>query len=197
MQSSPGDFVCPVCRQVDLMKKVSVVYNAGISSGRYAGATAGVVIGRGVMVGHSELSGMSQTNLSQRLTPPTPPARPRGRGCLSTAGIIVSAVIGAIPLQILVAILFIPHKPLNADDVSTITIMSIIVCLCVASVIGIMAVTRPKILAQKAEYARAVQRWYEAMANWERLYYCERDDVVFFPGIPSSCVSAYDIYRLL
>ncbi len=197
MQSSPGDFVCPVCKQIDQMKKVSVVYNAGISSGSYAGATAGIVAGRGVMVGHSQLSGIAQTNLSQRLTPPSPPARPRGRGCLATAGIIVSAVIGAIPLQILVAILFIPHKPLSADDVSTITIMSVIVCLCAITVMGIMVVTRPKIRAQKAEYARGVQRWYEAMANWERLYYCERDDVVFYPGVISSCVAAHEMYRVL
>ena len=46
--------------------------------------------------------------------------------------------------------------------------------------------------AWQAEHAR----WQAAMAKWEALYYCFRDDVVYFPGSPSA-VPASSMWTVL
>jgi hypothetical protein len=56
----------------------------------------------------------------------------------------------------------------------------------VAVVVGETKSSERKQDAGQAELAR----WQVAMAKWEALYYCFRDDVVFFPDSPAAIPAA-------
>lgn len=188
MQHSPEDFTCPVCKQIDRVEKVSAVYEAGTSIGAYSGGTMGVGLAGGVIgvgVAQTSLTGMNQTNRSLRLAPPPQPPPPQGESCLF--GGLLFLCIGGGLLGLGMAF----------SDKYEHLVGAILFVACVASFVGLLVVANRNSRIRKAEHARQIERWRVAVANWERLYYCGRNDVVFIPGNPETCVPAYELYKLL
>src|SRR5579859_491109 len=97
MQESSHILQCPLCGRVDRVEKVTSVYQAGSSTGNYSGKTTGVGSAGGklvVMNGRTELSGVQQSWLSQKLTPPDSPAVRIGRRGSSWTPLLILALIG-------------------------------------------------------------------------------------------------------
>lgn len=51
--------------------------------------------------------------------------------------------------------------------------------------------------ARRAHYEAEHQHWKQAIAVWDQLYYCTRDDVVFLPGRPEMHTQACQMRHLL
>jgi hypothetical protein len=189
MQHTPEDFTCPVCKQIDRVEKVSAVYEAGTSIGAYSGDTVGVGLAGGVIgvgMAQTSLTGTTHTNRSLRLAPPPPPPPPPGAGCGMAGLLFLSLVAGLMGLGILTV------------EGNTERLMGVVLFVAgAAGFVSIVIVTGRSSRIKKAEHARQVERWRVAVASWERLYYCGRNDVVFIPGNPETCVPAYELYKLL
>jgi hypothetical protein len=190
MQHSSEDFICPVCKQIDRVEKVSVVHAAGTSTGAYSGGTVGIGVAGGTIGlggAHTNLTGMSQTNLSQRLAPPAPPPPPEGAGCFVGGLLFLLLIAGMVGLE----------TALTTEISNTRLIAAAVVVACAAGFAGIITITSRSARVKKAKHAEQVARWQQAIMNWERLYYCGRNDIVFIPGMAESCVPAYELYKLL
>jgi hypothetical protein len=190
MTLSPEDFVCPVCKQTDRVEKVSTVYAAGISTGAYSGGTTGIGISSGGAIGvgaaHTNLTSVMQTQLSWRLAPPPRPLPPTAKWRGGTIGLLIFLAFAWL----------IGFAATAASEITAKGIGIAVILLSIAGTIGLITSMQPE-RAKKVEYARHVMRWQQARANWERLYYCGRNDIVFLPGVPDACVPAHEIYRLL
>jgi hypothetical protein len=188
MQHSPEDFTCPICKQIDRVEKVSAVYEAGTAIGAYAGGTVGVGLAGGVVgvgMAQTNLTGTTQTNRSLRLAPPPPPPPPQGAGCAMAGLLFLSLVVGLIGLG------------MALSDNTEHLVGAALFVVGAAGFVSIVVVIGRNARVKKAEHARQVARWRQAVANWERLYYCGRNDIVFIPGNPETCVPAYELYKLL
>ncbi|GHO95205.1 hypothetical protein KSF_052530 [Reticulibacter mediterranei] len=188
MQHSPEDFTCPICKQIDRVEKVSAVYEAGTSIGAYSGGTVGVGMAGGVVgvgVAQTNMTGMSQTNRSLRLAPPPQPQLPQGEGCGVGLLLFLCFAVGLVGLGMALA------------DNSERLIGAALFTVCTAGFVSLLVVLGRKSRIKKAEHAQQIVRWQQAVANWERLYYCGRNDVVFIPGNSETCVPAYELYKLL
>jgi hypothetical protein len=146
------------------------------------GLAGGVV---GVGVAQTNLTGMNQTNRSLRLAPPPQPPPPQGESCLF-GGLLFLCIAGG---------LF--GVGMAYSGKSELLIGAVLFVVCVVSFVSLLIVANRKSRIRKAEHARQIGRWRVAVANWERLYYCGRNDVVFIPGNPETCVPAHELYKLL
>lgn len=188
MQHTPEDFACPVCKQIDRVEKVSAVYEAGTSIGAYSGDTVGVGLAGGVVgvgMAQTNMSGTTQTNRSLRLAPPPQPPPPQGESCLF-GGLLFLCILGGL-LGLGIAF----------SDKYEYLVGALLFVACTASFVGLLVVANRNSRIRKAEHARQIGRWRVAVANWEQLYYCARNDTVFIPGRPETCVPAYELYKLL
>jgi hypothetical protein len=189
MQHSPEDFACPVCKQIDRVEKVSAVYEAGTSIGTYAGGTVGVGLAGGVVgvgMAQTSMTGMNQTNRSLRLAPPPQPAPPQGESCLF-GGLLFLCLVGG-----LIGVGIIP-----SGDNPTRLIGAGLFVACIAGFVSLVVVANKNSRIRKATHAQQIARWRQAVASWERLYYCGRNDIVFIPGNPETCLPAHELYKLL
>jgi hypothetical protein len=189
MQHSPEDFACPVCKQIDRVEKVSAVYEAGTSIGAYSGGTVGVGLAGGVIgagMAQTSLIGTTQTNRSLRLAPPPPPPPPQGAGCGMAGLLFLCLVAGLIGIG-----------TLTVEGNTERLIGVALFVMGAAGFVSIVIVNGKNARIKKAEHAQQTVRWRQAIANWERLYYCGRNDTVFIPGNPETCVPAYELYKLL
>lgn len=74
------NYACPLCGQIDRVEKVSALVGAGTARGFYGGNTSG-----------NMMTGISQTNLSKKLSPPIKPVYTAPWG-----GCSISVIIGSI-----------------------------------------------------------------------------------------------------
>ena len=164
---------CPKCGQVDMVQKVSAIYSGGITTSSLSGSSVGgaVPIGKGqisVGGGYTTLKGGSQSLLSQRLTQPQMPSAEgmsgNAIGCgtiLFCSGIIILGVIffvGGIMSWIILPL----------------------VLIFAGSAILIVSYNAAKERIAKAN--SQMPQWEKAMAIWNALYFCARDDGVFDPN---------------
>ncbi|MBO0780167.1 MAG: hypothetical protein J2P37_15190 [Ktedonobacteraceae bacterium] len=134
--------------------------------------------------GITELSGTSQTALSKMLTPPSHPIlhyRIRNGGALALiftgiAGMVVFGYMGITFLEVIII-----AQLAKFMAVILITLVLFLLLSIGAIIRGIILNNRAE-AAKKARIAAEVPHWKQAMANWDSLYYCSRDDIVFFPG---------------
>ena len=84
---------CPLYKHIDDIKKVSAVYDLGVSEGRYIGSAVNY---SSYEYSSVSMGGFNITNTSRKLAPPPPPVYP------SQALMVVFIVLGAISLITLI-----------------------------------------------------------------------------------------------
>jgi len=134
----------------------------------------------------TSLTGMNQTNRSLRLAPPPPPPPPRGEGCLFGGLLFLCLMGGLIGVGIVLA----------ENTAPQLAGVGLFVA-CAAGFTGLLIVANKNSRIRKAAHAQQIARWRQAIANWERLYYCSRNDIVFIPGNPETSLPAHELYKLL
>lgn len=170
--------ICPQCGKDDMIQKVSAIYSAGIASGSYSGPSTGVAIGSGkpaLVGGYTTVHGTSQTALSSKLSPPVRPSAPSPVGWIMIGGLVLIGIWTLINIRgegALVGFGFIGFAVL------------------------LVALGGKGETAKKQAYQQAMQKWNHAIAVWDRLYYCARNDCIFDPSTEAS-VPADRMYDLL
>jgi hypothetical protein len=192
---SANPLTCPVCGQIDMVQNVSGLYKAQNTAselkGKFSVTTAGLgpegwTLGGGS--GPVNLSGRTVTALAARLEPPPFPHL-RGRWGCGSAFLLLAALAG---LAFSVAFFeagthpSTPPPP-NYPGTGELTIIA----LAIAAVPGIPAllilvslIVYRNIDARRARPINdaAIRRHALAAQLWGKLYYCARDNGVFWPG---------------
>jgi hypothetical protein len=200
-REGPADdpLACPNCHRSDKVEKVSHVFSAGHSTGRYGGPTQSVISshgdGLGYAVGSVDMAGSSSTDLVQQLTLPPEPsyASPQQRGWLY----IVLAV-ELIPLITIEAVIIskdqacLAPKTLNPCATTGDAMMSDTVFFVTMAimVLTLLLLIRRMGRVRRQNYALHYSRWVQAKDTWNALYYCSRDGGVFLPNGGSPLIPA-------
>lgn len=145
---------CPVCGRIDQTQRVSAIVSSQSRRGQYG------------------FPG-SQTFLASRLAPPMAPAGPTDSGCLA-----ITMWVGLGFFLVAFAMGAISSAGTRNTDAMCLGAAAL-ACVVVLWLYQAQRSTRKRML--RAEAAGRVPAWQRAMEVWERLYYCERDDVVFDP----------------
>lgn len=74
-------------------------------------------------------------------------------------------------------------------------VVNVLVFLVIASAFGAWNIKAAS--ARRAKLAVAMSRWESIISKWNRLYYCYRNDVIFIPGEPESCLPASQMSMLI
>lgn len=175
---------CPQCGENDRIQKVSSIVSDGTTSGTFSGPTGGLALmddDVGVVGGYSTLSGSSQSNLAQLLTPPPKPITRGGIGSEWIVWIFVEAVL----LYLVFSIVS------NLGDNNELVWSSLFIILLFALSIGIPVYAyrrdkKSKIQGDK-KYFQDMKKWKNIINPWNRYYYCFRDDIIFDPETGKSC----------
>lgn len=199
--------ICPKCKSIDQIQKLSTIVTAGTrnTSGVSATMEGANLVGsqrhyaqKGGYVGSSELSGKAysasstlinateQSNLAKRLSPPREPQEPE----LNRPGFgeWYSNAVGTVGLVVSIAGLLWLAKPWGVIGgiVGVIGGMVVSVTLFFLFESLVFGSSRKRAKEQfeieKQKYARDILAWEKAEQRWETMYYCYRDDVVFVPG---------------
>ena len=156
---------CPQCGQADKIQKVSAVYTSGVSSVGYKtflppppkSDLPPVLVSR---------EGASFTALAKRLAPPPKPtwSDAGANTCLGVLSVI--AILG-----VSLALFSIEGAGMILGPL--------------AGIVGFILYAK-WVAAQTPRHKELTSNWEEALAKWNALYYCARDDVVFNPseGVP-------------
>lgn len=170
------DIACPKCRLKDQVQKVSSVYSGGKSDTTVSGPISGTayVDGKsGSTTSHGFLSGSSITIKAQELSPPPEPTKEKGYGCFAWGLIIFFGFAGIVGL----GGLFAPPEELGLRPLFLLITPGIPIY---------FAVNHFRIRARsESRYKVEMPLWNEAIRRWDLLYYCHRDDVVYFQGTPN------------
>lgn len=192
--------VCPKCKEIDMVRKVSSVVSGGTSVGRYAGPTAGASINLGtrrtsVSSYYTNLTGSSWTAISARLTPPLQPTYKSVFGIYFGIGIGVIALSFLLVIPWLMTVLF-PSRFTIIEWLLYLLFIMTATGVTVGAILIIVGIIREK--KNKEEANNAIPGWVRALQRWDRLYYCARDDGVFIPEegifVPTPRMVEY-IYR--
>ncbi len=166
---------CPHCDQIDSVRKVSAIVSDGTSSSRYMGYGDGIgYSSHGMMVMDQiiNLTGGSQTQLSQLLSPPI---KPYERNfdlvwlCLILLGLF----------GFLVTISGLANNITHETDTIGAFITGLI-CFSIVALASVAYIHKGK--DEKIRFEREMPRWEKAISKWQQLYYCYRCDGVFLPG---------------
>lgn len=184
------NYNCPQCGQVDRVEKVSALVGAGTSAGLYGGPA----------LGSNVLVGASQTAMSQKLSPPTKPSYQSPWGCVSSFVTGVGICLGTIFLIILFVQLQRASSagiPIDSRFLTNLMIFlaMLITPFIISFLIIILKATTAK--QRKITFETEYPRWQHAIAKWNELYYCARNDVIFIPGKPQDCVPVSQMSKLL
>ena len=157
-----GNIVCPECEKDDQIQKVTSIVTNGVSTTNYRVENA---------YGSGSGTAVSQTHLSNRLSPPAKP---------KLGVVFIVSVSLALPgllqvLCLLAALLGGSNVTVTNNNDSLSTILGI-VGFAVEVFLIYLAIN------EYQKFKRATQVWENQIAtNWSRLYYCYRDDCVFDP----------------
>jgi hypothetical protein len=164
-EMSASQIICPQCSKDDMIQKVSAIYSAGTASGSFSGPTGGIAapIGSGkpsIVGGYTTLRGRTQTALSTKLSPPAKPKPPSSAGgwlFVIVLVLISFALIGTGGTTAFFGVLFL------------------------IGAIGVGVLGSKGEASKRQRYETLTVRWTNALAAWNRLYYCSRNDCVFDP----------------
>jgi hypothetical protein len=199
---------CPRCGMANQVQKVSALVAAGTvhsavsveQSGegfvRYSGGQFATM----TTYGHTYHSSSQQTQLSLRLSPPGAPLQPlqprpaSGWSADTVSLLVVFSVLGACSLG---GATYTGMDTYQASAFLVGILLALLFAIAIVAVIlyGINREGRKR-EAWQAKYAQwqvehawwqaEYARWQAAKAKLDALYYCRRDDVVFFPGNPAA-----------
>lgn len=179
------NYNCPQCGQIDRVEKVSALVGAGTAAGIYTGNTSGSGV----------IASISQTALSQKLSPPTKPTYQNPWGCASVFFTVVGIFFGIIALIVAFSpVGYQATPPLSFWDLIQITLVIVVPFSIPIIIIALKAKTAQQ---RKITFDTDYPRWQHAIINWNELYYCARNDVVFRPGKPQDCVPVSQMAKLL
>ncbi len=161
MGNPPPGFACPTCNRTDRAEKVSSVVRQG----------SGVIL---------PSSGVREpqpyvTSLARTLSLPDPPRAsnyPRTVASIVVSWVMGAIVVGAVALLKAQSLVDLPSLPLDAALYGTIVLFGLL--------LPLLLLWRT-VLQQRA-FRRQLPQWRHVRARWSRLYYCFRDDVVFYGG---------------
>lgn len=155
-----------------MVAKVSAVYSKGTSHGTYTG------IGTGIM----SISGRNISELSQRLAPPPKPEFDN-TGCFIFL-LIITAIVTTIgflsSLGSLISISIRESISINTVIVDTTISTTVYLAIIVGIITGIRKLNS-YVKKNRIKYEIDKGKWNNKMNNWQKLYYCFKDDVVFYP----------------
>jgi hypothetical protein len=158
---------CPRCAQSDQIRKVSTIVREGTASGTTSYGSVA-----------------TRTNLAAQLTMPGPLQMNRSLGSEIGCGIGVAFILWVIVGSIFAVLKLIP-------------LAAILDVLLAIGLIRWIIVSSRRFADEKAQIA-AQNRLYPGMEHaWNRLYYCFRDDIVFFDNDPLGNAPASEMVRLL
>lgn len=185
--SPPLPHSCPLCHMVDRVQKVSGLVTAGASTT----VATGYEPAGGDATAHMRQEGSQRTDLSKLLSPPAEPPResPRsvgtGKAAVGLSAIAICSLIGASAVA-------------NVTDQAGIGAYGVLLALAAAAGVVVLLL-RTWRTDERLEAAWQTERsqWEAEMAKWKELYYCWRDDVVYFPGDSKSATSASAMRTLI
>jgi hypothetical protein len=174
---------CPECDQMDRVIRVSSAHSGGIATQTSRSSGVGLTLTRdglapSLLGGRS--GGVSQSELSRRLTPLSAPVSGATSGLVSDADLIVVLlfIVGGPVLVVLAGMLFDGRSGLLhvAGPLSLAFAFAVLVWRASVRRTRLRAVA-----AQEAHFRKTVvMPWYRGYIQaWDGLYYCERCDVVF------------------
>jgi len=196
---------CPECQQIDKVSKVATVVESGThrisgqvpvsrttqdSDGKWRTETT-----------YESYSAVQQTTLAQRLNPPEAPSLPPHM-IGGIIGIVQKGVFYIYGGTIFFAGLAISTGPFagafspNLETTSVIprVLLFLLGIVTVPSYLGLAVFLYKKKVAseekQAQQYYEKLKKWEYSMDRWNRLYYCSRDDCIFFPNENSAFPSA-------
>ena len=164
--TSTMDNKCPICFRDDRTRKLSTVYESGVTITQSSGPRIGVGLTSekkiGVGIGLASDSGVNISASSARLSPPEEPSK----GCLNIIawGLII---IGGMNLLMAMAGLGVGNTEGGSYWLFVGGICSVIGYLIMQNI--------------KKVYANNLEKYGYWNKLWNRMYYCERDDIVFDP----------------
>ena len=166
---------CPRCGEVDMVMKVSALYEYGFSPHVYQKLVP-TPPGTAWPPFLKTETRTVQSELSKKLSPPAKPGFPFSISWQSVLIVLVCLIPGLI--------------------LSLFFWLWSLLFLVLGIVAGIwIAIARHR-SKMRSTYDEAIERGEAAIAKWNRLYYCACDDIVFIPG-QSRSVSAHSMMALL
>jgi hypothetical protein len=151
---------CPVCKHDDQVVKVSSIYSSGFSMTSQGGPVVGVGFAGGklgVGIGGGSTSGVNVSQMSMRLKPPEKPNK--------LGWFIIFIICGFI--SFLIALIF-ARSNSGFGYIMTFLLP-----------IGIFIFW---INSRDRKYKDRMEIYESLVNQWNQLYFCSRDDIVFLPG---------------
>jgi len=180
--------VCPKCGQVDQIQKLTAIVSAGTHRTVGTIATYGRTnvynrdfeyTGNAYSSSSTQVNTVARTELTQKLSPPQRPNQPiKPSDDVGTIEIVIGLIISTLILCVI------------AFSIDSWLWMGVS-CIAVPAVIGVLIgwLTLPKSQEREEryqlmmkEYLEILPQWEKMHKQWEQMYYCYRDDVVFIPG---------------
>lgn len=166
---------CPECHKNDKVEKVSAIVNRDTVQISGSSQSTSTYVDRNGYTRHetsdNPFSGVQQSNLAARLSPP---AKPEAKGaCLRYLLYLPVLLLGGACFAMLTV-----AGPSQSGKTMAGVGMLVVILLLVWITLSIRNINRKA----KEKQAQEMVRWNKAVARWEQLYYCHRDDVLFVPG---------------
>lgn len=184
---------CPVCLNSDQIAKVSAVYARGVSgtssSGRAVSFTTPLNLNESPSISFTPIvmSGISITELSKKLAPPSAP-RKKSLGCFGPFIILIGLILTGVVLLVMGATYFKVFR--NNLGFATMTtggkglviflIIAMITCF-ILMWIGIYFFLKKRQNQINNELNNEMDVYNTCYSKWEKYYYCFRNDVVINP----------------
>lgn len=199
----PTDLACPVCGSHNRVVRVSAIQARNIrnnSGGNSALAAQGNLAILPIGSRSRSWISTSKTLLAEMLAPPRAPESDRhyvqGFTILVFCGLIAVTLVGGIGLTLAKARGWWLSDVDKAGSIVRLPEALILSGGLLATAVALLVLRQIWKVRDAAECEREMPQWERAMARWEQLHYCPKDDVVFIPGVGAP-VLADDIDELI
>lgn len=198
--ASNQQVVCPKCQRSDSVQKVMAIVAGGTKVIEERG---GIDIDTeyGMDVIPLTYSSVARSNLARKLAAPERPLQTRSYGCV--AALFITRLGVALVVSMILASLFFCSFPFLAATYAQNNALFIGILIAGFGIIGLSLFSSIRAgwrqahstSEQQNSYDARVQAWEDSYERWQQLYYCFRDDGVFFPGqssfVPVNQMSDY------
>lgn len=165
--------LCPECKKDDQVQKVSAILSSGTFTSTYQ-VPVSVQTENGPIYGNVNRQAENSTTLAKKLALPE---KPQGMTC--GMWLVIIFLLVTIPLGTAATI--------NDWTDSKYPTLMIIIGL---GLFGVLLYFLIKLIKRgDANTKEKIKIWERQTANWNKVYYCHRDDMVFYPGGPDFVTS--------
>lgn len=173
--------VCPACKKDDAIQKLSAIVSGGHVTGTFYERSG------------STLSGNTISELARLLAPPAPPRELMSRSCFGVVllFLLISLISGCFGYVFVFSLICLTTG-CESEEIWA-HFAGIISAIISAGVVVYVYNLRDRRVYEEMKrkdevrYKRERSIWDAKMEQWERLYYCFRDDVVFDSKTGDSC----------